>query len=122
MAEKLPKMPDVKSTNPRYKGAMMSDVARALVTDPKVRARLGPAWLPEHPARSPLRRPELLTYTHHTTSSALGAQKFPSAASSTISLSSVKSADGARGAAPPPSGRAYVPALPPDPIVAGNHK
>ena len=40
MAEKLPKMPDVKSTNPRYKGAMMSDVARALVTDPKVRARL----------------------------------------------------------------------------------
>ena len=48
--------------------------------------------VPEHPARSPLRRPELLTYTHHTTSSALGAQKFPSAASSTISLSSVKSA------------------------------
>ena len=43
---------------------------------------LGRAWLPEHPARSPLRRPELLTYTHHTTSSALGAQKFPSAASS----------------------------------------
>lgn len=40
MAEKLPKMPDVKSTNPRYKAAMMSDVARALVTDPKVRARL----------------------------------------------------------------------------------
>ena len=38
---------------------------------------LGRAWLPEHPARSPLRRPELLTYTHHTTSSALGAQKFP---------------------------------------------
>ena len=36
---------------------------------------LGRAWLPEHPARSPLRRPELLTYTHHTTSSALGAQK-----------------------------------------------
>ena len=34
----------------------------------------------------------LLTYTHHTTSSALGAQKFPSAASSRISLSSVKSA------------------------------
>ena len=34
---------------------------------------LGHAWLPEHPARSPLRRPELLTYTHHTTSSALGA-------------------------------------------------
>ena len=24
---------------------------------------LGRAWLPEHPARSPLRRPELLTYT-----------------------------------------------------------
>ena len=45
-----------------------------------------------HPARSPLRRPELLTYTHHTTSSALGAQKFPLAASSKISLSSVKSA------------------------------
>ena len=53
---------------------------------------LGRAWLPEHPARSPLRRPELLTYTHHTTSSALGAQKFPLAASSRISLSSVKSA------------------------------
>ena len=50
------------------------------------------AWLPEHPARSPLRRSELLTYTHHTTSSALGAQKFPLAASSRISLSSVKSA------------------------------
>ena len=46
----------------------------------------------EHPARAPLRRPELLTYTRHTTSSALGAQKFPSAASSRISLSSVKSA------------------------------
>ena len=28
--------------------------------------------VPEHPARSPIRRPELLTYTHHTTSSALG--------------------------------------------------
>ena len=53
---------------------------------------LGRAWLPEHPARSPLRRPELLTYTRHTTSSALGAQKFPSAASSRIGLSSVKSA------------------------------
>ena len=40
--------------------------------------------LVEHPARSPLRRPELLTDTHHTTSSALGAQKFPSAASSRV--------------------------------------
>ena len=53
---------------------------------------LSRAWLAEHPARSPLRRPELLTYTHHTTSSALGTQKFPLAASSRISLSSVKSA------------------------------
>ena len=65
---------------------------RPLVTRHFPRPALGRAWLPEHPARSPLRRPELLTYTHHTTSSALGAQKFPSAASSRISLSSVKSA------------------------------
>ena len=65
---------------------------RPLVTRHFPRPALGRAWLPEHPARSPLRRPELLTYTHHTTSSALGAQKFPSAASSSISLSSVKSA------------------------------
>ena len=65
---------------------------RPLVTRHFPRPALGRAWLPEHPARSPLRRPELLTYTHHTTSSALGAQKFPLAASSTISLSSVKSA------------------------------
>ncbi len=36
---------------------------------------LGRAWLPEHPARSPLRRPELLTYTHHTTSSALALRR-----------------------------------------------
>ena len=64
---------------------------RPLVTRHFPRPALGRAWLPEHPARSPLRRPELLTYTHHTTSSALGAQKFPSAASSSISLSSVKS-------------------------------
>ena len=54
---------------------------RPLVTRHFPRPALGRAWLPEHPARSPLRRPELLTYTHHTTSSALGAQKFPSAAS-----------------------------------------
>ena len=65
---------------------------RPLVTRHFPRPALGRAWLPEHPARSPLRRPELLSYTHHTTSSALGAQKFPSAASSRISLSSVKSA------------------------------
>ena len=65
---------------------------RPLVTRHFPRPALGRLWLPEHPARSPLRRPELLTYTHHTTSSALGAQKFPSAASSRISLSSVKSA------------------------------
>ena len=61
---------------------------RPLVTRHFPRPALGRAWLPEHPARSPLRRPELLTYTHHTTSSALGAQKFPLAASSRISLSS----------------------------------
>ena len=65
---------------------------RPLVTRHFPRPALGRAWLPEHPARSPLRRPELLTYTRHTTSSALGAQKFPLAASSRISLSSVKSA------------------------------
>ncbi len=53
---------------------------RPLVTRHSPRPALGRAWLPEHPARSPLRRPELLTYTHHTTSSALGAQKFPLAA------------------------------------------
>ena len=49
---------------------------RPLVTRHFPRPALGRAWLPEHPARSPLRRPELLTYTHHTTSAALGAQKF----------------------------------------------
>ena len=37
-------MPDAVAINPRYKGAMMSDVARALVTDPKVRERLEERW------------------------------------------------------------------------------
>lgn len=35
---------DVQAINPFYRGAMMSDVARALVTDPKVRARLAERW------------------------------------------------------------------------------
>jgi len=40
-----PKEPfDVQAINPFYRGAMMSDVARALVTDPKVRARLEERW------------------------------------------------------------------------------
>ena len=67
MAEKLPKMPDVKSTNPRYKGAMMSDVARALVTDPKVRARLeeprSPVPTAERRSRSSWTRAEALVRT-----------------------------------------------------------
>ena len=44
MTEKREKMPDVRAINPRYKGAKMSDVARAMVTDPKVRARLEERW------------------------------------------------------------------------------
>ena len=37
-------LPNPSAVNPRYKGARMSDVARALVTDPKVRARLEERW------------------------------------------------------------------------------
>jgi hypothetical protein len=37
---------DVKATNPRYNGAMMSDVARALLlpTDPELRAKRIAEW------------------------------------------------------------------------------
>lgn len=49
MAEKRKKMPDVRAINPRYKGAKMSDVARAMVTDPKVRARLEERWRQDDP-------------------------------------------------------------------------
>ena len=38
------KLIDFKAVNPRYRGAMASDVVRALVTDPKVRARLEERW------------------------------------------------------------------------------
>ena len=51
---------------------------------------LGRAWLAQHPTRLPLTRPESLTYMHDTPASTLGAQKFPLAASSKISLSSVR--------------------------------
>lgn len=44
MSEKREKPFDVASVNPRYGNAKMSDVARALVTDPKVRARLEERW------------------------------------------------------------------------------
>ena len=44
MTEKRGKPFDAPAINPRYKGAKMSDVARALVTDPKVRARLEERW------------------------------------------------------------------------------
>ena len=47
-------------------------------------------WLAQHPARAPLAHPEPLTYMHHTPPSALGAQKFPLAASSRINLSTVR--------------------------------
>ena len=42
MTEKQVKVPDVRAVNPRYKGAKMSDVARALMRpkDPKVREAL----------------------------------------------------------------------------------
>lgn len=57
-------LPDVASINPRYRGAKMSDVARALVTDPKVRERLAERWaettrVPDHDEqRSTTRRPK----------------------------------------------------------------
>lgn len=40
---------DVKATNPRYKGAMMSDVARAMLlpTDPEKRAEKIAEWKAE---------------------------------------------------------------------------
>ena len=44
MTKSQEQMPDIQATNPRYKGAMMSDMARAMVTDPKVRARLEERW------------------------------------------------------------------------------
>ena len=42
MSKKPEKPFDVKATNPRYRGAMMSDVVRALFrpVDPKVRERI----------------------------------------------------------------------------------
>ena len=42
MTDEREEMPDVKAVNPRYKGAKLSDVARALMRprDPKVREAL----------------------------------------------------------------------------------
>ena len=44
MTKNREQVPDVQAVNPRYRGAMMSDVARAMVTDPKVRERLEKRW------------------------------------------------------------------------------
>ena len=100
---------------------------RPLVTRHFPRPALGRAWLPDAPSTlSSPTAPRLLTYTHHTTSSALGAQKFPSAASSRISLSSVNvrhcSTSGARSRARAPVRRTCLahlhPAVLPPPPVA----
>ena len=44
MSKKREKRVGVKAVNPLYQGANMRDVARALVTNPKIRERLEKRW------------------------------------------------------------------------------
>ena len=70
---------------PYHVGAQRRLVVAHLLDPALRRARLA-----QHTTRVTFTGPESLTYIHHTPPSALGAQKFPLAASSRISLSTVR--------------------------------